>query len=228
MRRIYEGPFPIEEKIIRPVAKLYGGVFAEWPWEERTKCAVCGNFSASSPEQRMQCTNPGCAGFFTEEAYPMDETVSYIRKEIQKPQAVALAEVKMEDVRMTLEDVLAFGWGFASDAQSFAKDKYATEEMRSLLKDLLVRAGTFFYVSEVGVKPETQGKGLGTKMTKRIVSQGQTMQETIVLRTNESSPMRTIAEKMGMKPILGLKTGLTDRENEARVIFVGGAYGKRE
>lgn len=224
----YEGITYLNKENIGQVPRLYAKVFAGEPWREVSRCSLCGGFSGSNPAEFAACSNPKCSGTYSLEAYPEGETRDYIKDELSKPNAAGFQEVReSERGNRPIEEVYGFAWGYESAARLLAEAKYSGEEMQQILTDLLVKAGPFFYVSEVGVDPDLQLKGKGKGLTKRLATAGESLGfKTLVLRTNEDSPMRYISEKLGMKPIIGLDTGIKDKENEARVIFVGGRYAR--
>lgn len=205
----------ITRQDIPDTAKVYAEVFAGEPWREVSKCNSCGEFGSSQPSEKKRCTH--CAkGRLSLPAYPERETQQYVTKELSRMDAVGLLAVQMQ-----LSKLIGFGWGYAMDGRQFAGEKYKLAEMQQLVTDLLVNAGTFYYVSEVGVIESSQGHGIGKQLTHRLMDHGKKSQGTIVLRTNENSSMRYIAEHAGMKPVVGLKSGNTDTENEERVIYIG-------
>lgn len=227
-RRMYEGvwPLPASKVDMGAVARLYAKVFAGEPWKEVSRCNrdVCREFSETKPEEQAVCKK--CRqGICCLPAYPEAETVPYIRKELSKPNATGLIEVRLEDIRQTMEGILAFAWAYSVTGPQLAEEKYRLPEMQQKLQDLLKRGGIkdeTFYISEVGVDPAEQGKGIGKKLTTSLANEGKRRFRNVVLRTNEESPMRRIAESLGMKPIIGLNSGVRDEENPARVVFIGG------
>lgn len=199
------------------VAQTYAQVFAGEPWKEVSKCDACGAFSAAQPTEAVLCN---CGGIFAQEAYPLADTTAYVEKETTRTGGQSLVVAQLEILQAS---VAGFAWGFELDASAFAEQKYRTQEMQQLICDLLVQAGFFYYISEVGVLPTLQGQGFGKKLTQRLVGQAERAgYQQFVVRTNEDSAMRYILESMGMQPILGLQTGIQDTENEARVVFVAG------
>lgn len=204
------------------LAAVYAEVFAGQPWLEVSRCNKCGNFSSSSPDHSSNCSQNGCDGVCDQEAYPLIETTRYIQNELQKPDAIGLYAVQLALMGQAADVIKGFAWGYGSQPDVLAQQKYHTQEMQKVVADLLVASGFFFYVSEVGVPTVHQGNGLGKRLTNQLIDGGiQKGLSTVVLRTNEDSPMRYIAEKVGMKPVVGLDSGVRDTENEARVLFVG-------
>lgn len=209
----------IQPKNYREVATTYARVFAGEPWREVSRCSACGEFSGKNPAENALCQ---CGGTFSQEAYPEAETTQYVGQEVTKPAAVGLFLAQVSLLAEATTSAYGFGWGFQMTPQELATKKYRTEEMQKVISEVLVNSGFFYYVSEVGVLPELQGVGFGKKLTAQVVSTAQSKgYKDFVVRTNEDSAMRYILEKMGMRPVVGLKTGIRDTENPARVLFVG-------
>lgn len=199
---------------IPATAQVYAEVFAGLPWQEVSKCNSCGEFGSSQPSERAKCSHCS-SGKLSLEAYPDKETQKYIKKELAKMDALGLLAVQMN-----LSKLIGFGWGYAMDGKQFVKEKYKLAEMQEMINRLLVNMGVFYYVSEVGVVESSQGSGIGKQLTHKLMDHGKHSQGNLVLRTNEDSAMRYIAQKAGMVPVVGLNSGNKDKENEARVIFV--------
>ena len=67
---------------IPEVAEVYAKVFAGWPWFEVSKGPECGKFYGPDFEVGAACPC-GCGAL--QEAYPKEETVNYIFKELSRP-----------------------------------------------------------------------------------------------------------------------------------------------
>ena len=201
------------------VARSYAEVFSGFPWYEVSRCDSCGTFGSSLPEASSSCLKCG-TGVLKLEAYPLDETVDYIKEELshRTPHGILGATVDFGERGMRVE---GFGWGYGLSKLELVEAKYHSGEMQEMVCRLLTEHPVFFYVSEVGGIPDLQRKGLGTDLTTSLVEYATQYHRAIVLRTNEDSGMRKIAERLGMKPMYGLTTGLKDSENEARVLFLG-------
>ncbi len=200
------------------VASTYAEVFAGEPWKEVSRCDRCSQFSSKSPLLEAGCT---CGGTFNLEAYPLVDTAQYIAQELNKTDAIGIFLAQVQWLEQVQRCISGFGWGFKMTPEELSLKKYRTQEMQQLVTELLIKTGFFYYVSEVGVLPNLQGLGFGKDLTNKIVDSGkQKGYQQFVVRTNEDSPMRYILEKMGMRAIIGLQTGLKDTENEARVLFV--------
>lgn len=195
------------------LAEVYARVFAGYPWYEVSRCTTCCDFSSTLPDLKRSC-NACESGFYADPAYPLDETAAYIGSELGKPDAVG---------RLVLSSrrILGFGWGYSSLSEQLAERKYKTDEMKEVVIRLVGRGVAFFYVSEVGVLPESQKSGWGRRLTEAVVDNRPIGLRRVVLRTNQDSGMRYIAEKLGMKPVVGLNTDIVDVENPNRVLFVG-------
>lgn len=189
-----------------PVARLYAQVFAGWPWFEVSLGPGCGEFRPDQPGLLCPC---GC-GILTP-AYPPTETVAYIVKEITRPLAVALLAIL--DNRP-----VGFAWGFQMSGKQFTKDKYKKPASRPQVLRA-VRDQTYFYISEVGVDPLSQGNGLGTQLSVSLAQQNPG--RPLLMRTNQDSPMLTIATgRLAMTPVIASWLSATDPENVNRVILV--------
>lgn len=195
------------------IAQVYSEVFAGPPWLEVSKCSTCGSFGSSEVAQGKSCS---CGGSFDVPAYPLVETTEYVRGELARQSALGLwLAVGTKELQAK-----GFGWGYGTEAKMLARQKYKTDALQSIVRELLVSSGAFFYISEVGVLPSLQGEGWGKALTSALID-GSKQYSNVVLRTSEDSPMRYISEKLGMKPVMGLQSGVRDDENEARVLFVG-------
>lgn len=218
MNRSYEIQ-PIRSENLAAVATSYASVFAGEPWKEVSRCTQCGSFSSNEPGENAQCS---CGGSFSKEAYPVKETAEYIAQEISQPDAVSAFLTQSLLLAKVQQTAQGFAWGYQMSRSHLSEKKYQTQEMQQLIVDVLSTCGFFFYVSEVGVLPELQGQGLGKLLTNQLLKEGEKKgYRHYVVRTNESSALRFILEKIGMKPVIGLQTGIRDTENEARVLFVG-------
>lgn len=200
------------------VAEVYARVFAGKPWYEVSRCNVCDVFSSNPPDMGVIC---GCGknGKYSLEAYPLEETKSYVLEELNHADPVglvAIAGLAQEDT-----GIIGFAWGYGWTKLEMSEAKWRTPEMRSLVNDC-VRNDNFFYVSEVGVLEPYQGHKIGKSLTNELVNRGKNeYRGEIVLRTNENSPMRYLAEKLGLEPVIGLNNGFMDTENPQRVLFEG-------
>lgn len=98
--------------------------------------------------------------------------------------------------------------------------KYYQPEIREQICTILGKDTVYFYISEVGIIPEFQNRGLGTKITSTLTQTALQYFLPILMRTNYDSPMVRIAQKLNMDPVFGKTTGFIDSENPERVLFV--------
>lgn len=210
---------PIDQNYqLEQIAKTYALVFAGKPWFEVSKCSLCGIFSGNLPDLKVLCSCDE-KGEYSLEAYPLGETKDYILEELNHTNAIGLVAV----ARLAYEDpeVVGFAWGYGLTKAEMSETKWKSQEMRHLVNN---RIGgiSFFYVSEVGVLDAYQGFKIGKGLTNELVQQGKDAHcGQIVLRTSEDSPMRYLAEKLGLEPVIGLNSGFTDIENPKRILFEG-------
>lgn len=217
------------------LAITYAKVFSGPPWNEYTKCSIDGRFFGldTIPGGFCKANCSPCKGVL-EPAYPETETIAYIQDEMSKPNSVArIIKAKNE--------ILAFAWGFSLESPDiFAEEKYKTAEMRNIISDLLRQSGisdSFFYFSEFGVANKYRGRGWSNDLFTELNREAQKLQLSILMRTNQESPMIAVAEKFGMTQILGpqvrvdrvarrflisdqIVNGCQDLENSNRILFI--------
>lgn len=209
-----------ENNDISSLAALYARVFATPPWNEYAKCNACNNNFGE--ETRVGDFCPKGDGGILIEYYPLPETRTYIKKELEKLNSVLYIE---EDNGIAI----AFGWGYLYGADDFLEEKYRTEQMKSSIGQVLSSNGIgaeFYYLSEVGVEKRYRGKGIGTKITSNVVDFARSLDIPLITRTNYASPLYGILERLGLRQILGpTPTGniinAEDSENPQRVLFTG-------
>lgn len=109
---------PEKSKLLK-IARLYANAFADLPWNEYKVCPN-SHFFGRLESELTSCSN--CSQPL-KMAYPEEETVDYITKEITKP----------EGTLITFEDengeVFAAGWGYACTAEEL-QSKYSSSEMK--------------------------------------------------------------------------------------------------
>ncbi len=216
------------------LAITYAEVFAGEPWREVSRCAYEDGFS-DQPVGSI-CDEHGT---IRTSAYPLDETIEYIR-----------AESKMPDSAFYLlensQDIVGFSWGYSySSIEDFLEDKYAGEaaEMRST-RDKVIMAlakaglsGPFYYLSETGILPEYRGNGYSHQLVGRRLEFAQERGLDVLQRTSRNSAMYNTALRVGFTQIMGKTSsrnpvrglpnvmneeciGSVDDVNEDRVLFV--------
>lgn len=219
------------DKDLVGVAKLYAEVFASPPWNEYTKCLGCKEFFGLQTKPGGCCANCGKELGL---AYPIKETKRSILDETARNKSIAL-------VMKQNEDIIGFAWGFSYlSADDFVKEKYRNPQMQSEISRLLETNGVierFFYFSECGVRVDQRGKGFSSLLSELLLKEVNKTGLPIVMRTNWESPMVAVAQRFGMKQIMGQMieidrnkrtivpkegavNGFKDSEIEKRVLFV--------
>lgn len=216
---------------VTKTAKLYAEVFASPPWNEFTKCTSCFEFFGLDTKAGDPCTK---CGSNLNTAYPVDEVIKIIEKEVSRTNGKCF--VLKENT-----EIVGFTWGYQYNSpEEFARDKYRTTDMQEKIVDLLKRNGiynAFFYFSECGVSQSRRGGGLSNILAEILLTSVNQDQLPIVMRTNWQSPMAAVAERFGMKQIMGPKpridrinkrillegsivSNFTDSEIEERILFL--------
>lgn len=219
------------EKDLAKVAKLYGEVFADPPWNEYTRCLGCKEFFGLQTKPGGCCANCGKELAL---AYPIEETKRGVLDETGRISSIAF-------VMKRNEDIIGFSWGFSYPSTGdFVQGKYRSLEMQSRIKDVLAKNSVtqeFFYFSECGVKIDQRGKGFSNLLSESLLREAEKTKLSIVMRTNWESPMVAVAQRFGMTQIMGpmmeidkaRKTivpkkgavnNFIDMEIEERVLFV--------
>lgn len=208
------GQLPEQDKLVK-ISKLYANAFADPPWNEYK---VCENKHYVGRQQWESAPHTNCSqsdcGKFLEIAYPEDETVDYITKEV----------TKSEGTLITFEnesgEVFAAGWGYACTPEEL-QAKYDSSEMKKKVAEVVDRinksAEKVFYLSEIMVDTAVRKRGIATQITQRLSEKAQALKMNLVLRTRGDSPMALIANKMQMSQVIGLRE---DIENPNRVLYI--------
>ncbi len=180
-------------------AHAYPKIFGGSPWNEGYRCPVCKTeFPLSYTETICPlCREKKSWSVLLVECWPRSQVVSDFYREMAKPNALCLAIMKEGKI-------ICFAWGYERTIDQKIDDALEAPGLHQLL------SGTYFYLDEVGVLPEYQGKGIGTKMTAWICRAQK--QKKILLRTKKDSPMFHIVRKMGGRTILKI--------SKSRVIMI--------
>lgn len=217
-------------QLLESIAKLYAKVFAEPPWNEFSRCPCCNRFYGQDvPIGSLS----SCCEKQLIEAYPLNETVNYIKAELKKPNAF-LAYLSLLDGR-----IIGFAWGYQTNCQKFANEKYKTSEMIEKVINALYNSGLsselpIFYFSECGIDSEYRRKGHANELTKTMIDIAQSLGLPLIMRTNIQSPMVAVAQRFGMKQCFGPEViyqhgqiitterviNEIDLENPSRILFI--------
>lgn len=192
------------------VAGVYAKVFAGPEWGEVSKCTNTGKFFPT--EVGLPCSY---CNINTVEAYPLNETVDYIQKELSRPNARAW-------VVRDGEKIVGFSWGFSYESpEAFAQEKYTSQETRQQVAGLLRSNGVngeFYYLSESGVisDPAYRGQGLGNRFHEIRLEVADNLGMPAVQRTSCTSNMAAVSKKY-MRQIMGPMVQVTRTESGRRI-----------
>ncbi len=191
------------------IAKLYADAFADAPWDEYKVCPD-GDYVGRKFAELTNC--PKCNQPL-KLAYPEDDTVKYITKELSMP----------ESTLITFEEengnVFAAGWGYACTLEEL-QGKYNTPEMKEMVVDRIRKTAEkverVFYLSEVMVDAAVRNRGIATKITSYFLDKSQSLNLNLVMRTRGDSPMVQIANNGGMTQIISA----VEEKDNPRVLFI--------
>ncbi len=216
---------------VEQVAELYANVFATPPWNEYTRCPSCLKFFGLETQHGDSCKI--CESCL-ELAYPTEKVIEVVKKEVARPDGTCF-------ILKDGFEIIGFTWGYSySSPEEFSQDKYRTARMQTGIAELLRQnsiTGKFFYYSECGVRETRRGEGNSNRLAEALFTEAIRKKLPIVMRTNWQSPMTAVAERFGMKQIMGLEpqidrtakqilpTGISvnnfaDSEIEERILFV--------
>ncbi|MCW1948965.1 MAG: hypothetical protein KIH89_000735 [Candidatus Shapirobacteria bacterium] len=192
-------------------AKLYATVFSGPPWNESVKCSLDGQFKGLDTPLGSRCS---CGGIFVE-AYPLEETVEYIKEESKKP------KFKFQETVNAEGETIGFAWSYLTTPTKLAQSKWDNSDDQQKIINILEQKGIapnqeIRYISECGVDPNFRGNGIANLLTD-IVSGP----ETTVYRTNCFSPMMAVATRLEFTQIMGPEV-IIDRSN--KTIIETGRY----
>lgn len=216
---------------LQQVTMLYAQVFAGPPWNEYTKCTGCFEFFGLQTKPEDLCGNCGNQLVL---AYPEKETKEYILKEKNRPNSICI-------LAKDGDEIIGFAWGYTyASPVNFVEQKYRTQEMKDKIVQLFQADGIscdFFYFSECGVKEDKRGRNISNLLAEALFRRSKILNLPVILRTNWQSPMMAVAERFGMRQIMGpcveidrldrsirttgnVVNDFSDSEIEERVLFV--------
>jgi hypothetical protein len=196
------------------LARCYATVFRGKPWEEAFRDANDQFISLESGMEAWKRKE-------VQRVYPLIPTAQHIQAEISKPDSMLVTQTELPNKPRR---VIAFGWGYGvASTTALVTEKWERadpEDQRALgvIIDKACEGNKPWYLSEVGVLPELQGKRLGSLIVAKLVANAPTL--PILMRTNQESPMTRIANYNGFEPIVGLDSGISDPVNPQRVLYV--------
>lgn len=196
----YKGKETLSRVILAALAKLYAITFGSAPWFEVGRCPKCETFYS---EKGIPCPKDG---IFVEEAYPLEQTIEYIRRDLARPQSVIILSQDPES-----EELISFAWGYQTTIKEFLEQKYQQDQevqhqFMTLFEIgfLLSPDSPILYISEMGTAPQWRGRGLATYAIKLLLEQAKDLSLPVITRTIVDSPsIYSIAIKLGMTQISG-------------------------
>jgi len=192
------------------IANSYALVFSGPPWNEAVKCDTDGQFKGLDTPLGSKCND--CGGTYVE-AYPLEETIDYIKKESQK------LGFKSREIIDYNDDTIGFAWSYLITPEKLVQSKWNDSKNQNKIIDLLNQQNinpnqNIRYFSECGIDPNFRGIGLSNLLS-NIVSGP----EITIYRTNCLSPMMAVANRIGFTQIMGPEV-IIDRQ--AKNIFETG------
>ena len=182
-----------QHKVVENVVSVYQKVFGGEPWKEGYKCPIC---EKEVPLDFKGGICPVCEGagksVLLIESWPTSKVVSDFYREMGKPEALCL-------VAKEKKDVVGFAWGYKINITHETDTYLDAPGVHKLV------TGEVFYLDEVAVLQEYQGKGIGKNLTREIFSDQK--HKTILLRTLMDSPMFYLTRNIGGKVILNISRG---------------------
>lgn len=178
------------------ITALYRDVFAAPPWNEAYRCPACGaSFGKDVASDRCSC------GSRLEDYYPSEETGKNILMQLERVNA-RVALVVGSDAS---DDVHGFAWGWEDtlapeNAENFSMDDSLAARVRELLG--WSEDETFFYLSELGLREDARGRGLGKALYQSVLASRAPVSSTkLLMRTTKRSPAFSIATRDRLFPL---------------------------
>lgn len=175
--------FPWSPEMINDIARAYQQTFAGYPWFEGYKCPVCGKgFPLSHTEKTCAMCSTTEKQVLLVDYWPSSTIVSDFNKEMAKPGAICV-------VANVNEEIIGFTWGYNVLGSPDLDSRLDAPSLHQR------HSGKYFYLDEVAVVPDYQGKGVGRKLIAKIICMQ--LHEQILLRTKEDGPMFNLVLKIG-------------------------------
>lgn len=139
--------------------------------------------------------------------------MQYIQTELSKPNSKSVILTNPNS-----SQIVGFGWGYEfPNPTELVNSKWpSTSDLnKQLLSDVITsQTGPkkIWYLSEVGILPEQQNQSLGTSIVTKLISKTSL---PIIMRTNQNSSMKFIAQKTGFSIV----TNFSDPIDPTRVLF---------
>ena len=180
-----------QPELVQKIALVYKETFGGAPWNEGYKCPVC---AVNLPLQVEEKICPFCLqegkSIHLVNYWPVDQILSDFYQEMSRPESICLA-VEVGSA------IVGFAWGYQIVLNQETEEYLGSSGLCEKFKDQV-----FFYLDDVGIKPDTQCKGFGRKIIEQIFAQQK--EKNILLRTMEVSQMFHLIKKMGGEKIYSI------------------------
>ena len=184
-----------EPETVRGIVAVYQQAFGGAPWNEGLVCPMCGA-AFSFGVGHIGSTCPLCAEkgeqILLLEYWPTAKVASDFYREMKKPDACCL-------VARLGNRIVGFIWGYRVVVDGSIDDYLESPGLSRLID------GEFFYIDDVAVVPECQGKGIGSGLVRRMLRTQPG--KNILARTLDQSRMFRILTKLNGKAVLSITRG---------------------
>lgn len=176
--------------MVKSIVSVYQEVFGGEPWNEGYKCPVCGSvFSLAHADETCPICKEQNKHILLVEYWTKSKVTSDFYNEMKKPESLCL-------IAKESEKIIGFIWGYQISINQEIDTYLEAPELHK------IESGEFFYLDDVAVLPQYQGKGIGTGLIKQII--GYQSQNRIMLRTLDNSTMFYLTKKIGGKTVLSI------------------------
>lgn len=191
-----ETPDPL---VVKDIALVFAEVFAGYPWYEVFKCNGCDSYFDSDVVLGQLCAC--CGKDYTSIAYPLDETEEMIRQQFSNEwHALYLSHSHNDKKR-----VEGFAWGSKRSLEQTTQ--YLPENLRSAttqeIQRFAITNDRFFAISEIGVREEVRGKGLGKILFNFLVEEARLQMACATVWTRSDTVLTPICLKAGFTQVFG-------------------------
>jgi GNAT superfamily N-acetyltransferase len=184
-----------DAKAVRSIVLCYQKAFGGTPWNEGYLCPhpKCGDafpFSLQS-ERCPSCAARGDTTLLVE-YWPMSRIASDFYREMKKPGALCF-------IARDGEVVVGFIWGYRIVVDKDIDDYLESPGLHHLI------AGDFFYIDDVAIVPEYQGRGIGKKLVTHVLRAQP--EKKVLARTLDRSTMFHILANLHGEAVLAITRG---------------------
>ncbi|MCX6797964.1 MAG: GNAT family N-acetyltransferase [Candidatus Falkowbacteria bacterium] len=175
-------------ELVGAIILAYQQTFGQAPWNEGYKCPIC-NLTLSLNERQTccpDCLNKGKSVLMVK-YWPTSKVLSDFYQEMSKPDSLCL-------VAKGDEEILGFSWGYQISINPEIDAHLEAPGLHKLV------SGNYFYLDEVAVLPQYQGKGIGRNLIKQLFENQP--YKRIILRTLKESQMSNLIISMAGEIIL--------------------------